>query len=108
MDTQLLNFVRPVAALLAGGIVGLGFGALQQAALNRHRRLQAEGKFTTGWAAMPGSFRRVAYLLVALAIMQFLCPVFFAAGGISQWCVSAGVVIGYGWMLFGQLRTRRT
>ena len=95
-------------ALLAGGVIGLAFGAIQDNARMRYERLQREGKFKSGWSATPGSFRRVAYLLVALALVQFLCPMLFAPGGISQWCVSAGVVFGYGAALFRQLRRRTT
>ena len=93
-------------ALMAGGAIGYAFGALQLTATRRHEALQREGKFKSGWSATPGSFRRVAYLLVALAVVQFLFPVFFAPGGISQWCVSAGVVFGYGAALYRQLRSR--
>ena len=95
-------------ALLAGGVIGLAFGAIQDKARMRYERLQREGKFKSGWSATPGSFRRVASLLVALALVQFLCPMLFAPGGISQWCVSAGVVFGYGAALFRQLRRRTT
>ncbi len=53
---------------------------------------------------MPGSMRRVAYLLVALALVQVACPLLFAAN--CQWWVSAGVAAGYGIVLYGQLRRR--
>lgn len=76
--------------------------------MRRHEQLQRQGKFTSGWSATPGSFRRVAYLLIALALIQFLFPVFFETDGISQWCVSAGVVAGYGSTLYRQMRLRRT
>jgi len=107
MQTQLLEMLYLPTALVAGGVIGLSFGSIQAAATRRHERLQTLGRFTSGWSATPGSFRRVAYLLVALALIQFLFPVFFAPDGISQWCVSAGVVAGYGWMLYRQMRLRR-
>jgi hypothetical protein len=94
-------------ALLAGGMIGYVFGILQSNAARRHEKLQKQGRFTSGWAATPGSFRRVAYLLVGLALIQVIFPVFFAAGGIGQWCVSAGVVAGYGWTLAKEMRHRR-
>ena len=53
---------------------------------------------------MPGSGARVAYLLIALALVQFLCPLLFVDG--TQWWVSAGVIAGYGWLLYRQLRQR--
>jgi hypothetical protein len=48
---------------------------------------------------------RVALLLLVLALIQAVCPVFFVDG--IQWWVSAGVAIGYGAQLFIQLRVRR-
>ena len=51
---------------------------------------------------MPGSMRRTAYLLMALAGVQFVCPLLFTNG--CQWWVSAGVVGGYGWALWRKLR----
>ena len=108
METPIYSTLLPLMALLAGGVIGLAFGAIQDGARRRHERLQHEGKFKSGWAATPGSFRRVAYLLVALALVQFLCPMLFAPGGVSQWCVSAGVVFGYGAALYRQLRRRIT
>jgi hypothetical protein len=38
-------------------------------------------------------------------LVQFLCPLLFA--GASQWWVSAGVALGYGWQLFRQLRQKQ-
>jgi len=108
MQTEISNLLLPPLAMIAGGMIGYAFGAVQSAATRRHEELQRAGKFKSGWSATPGSFRRVAYLLVALALVQFLFPVFFAPGGICQWCVSAGVVGGYGWTLYRQIRLRRT
>jgi hypothetical protein len=106
MQTQFTELLKMPLALVAGAMIGLSFGYVQAAASRRHERLQVQGKFKSGWSATPGSFRRVAYLLVALAVVQFLFPVFFAPGSISQWCVSAGVVGGYGWTLYRQMRLR--
>jgi hypothetical protein len=108
MQTQISNLLLVPLALVAGGMIGYAFGAIQASATRRHERLQFEGKFKSGWSATPGSFRRVAYLLVALALVQFLFPMFFAPGSVSQWCVSAGVVGGYGWTLYKQMRVRTT
>ena len=47
----------------------------------------------------------MAYLLVALALVQVISPALFAGG--SQWWVSAGVAGGYGALLVRQLRQRR-
>lgn len=106
MQTLIIELLRPPAAMLVGGAIGLTFGLIQGAAQRRHEALEKDGKFKSGWAATPGSFRRVAYLLVALAIVQFACPVFFAPGTGGQWWVSGGVVAGYGVTLYRHLRRR--
>lgn len=108
MALHIFDVLRGASALLVGGAIGLVFGTIQQRARRRHERLQQEGKFTTGWAATPGSFRRVAYLLVALALVQLVCPLLFAPGSACPWYVSAGVLLGYGRTLLSQLRERRT
>ena len=105
MQTQLLELVRPVTALVAGTVVGLGFGIVQNNALRRYEARQRAGGLTTGWAVVPGSMRRVAGLLVALALVQLFCPLLFVES--SQWWVSGGVVAGYGAMLYRQLRQRQ-
>ena len=101
MHTPIMETTRALLALLAGSLIGLGFGWMQQAALRRNQRLQQSGTLNTGWAVMPGSMRRVAYLVVALALVQIFCPLLFVNG--SQWWVSAGVVIGYGAILCRRL-----
>jgi len=53
---------------------------------------------------MPGSGARVAYLLIALVIVQVVCPMIF--NNSTKWWVSGGVAIGYGLSLFLQLRQR--
>jgi hypothetical protein len=108
VETSLIDSTLPPTALLAGVAIGWAFGTIQDGARRRYERLQSEGKFNSGWAATPGSFRRVAYLLVALALVQFLFPVLFTPGGVSQYCVSAGVVAGYGIALYRQMRRRLT
>jgi hypothetical protein len=106
MQTQVANLYLPPMALVAGGMIGYAFGLIQSAAARRHERLQKEGKFKSGWSATPGSFRRIAYLLVALALVQFLFPVFFTPNGLSQWCVASGVAAGYGLVLYRDMRRR--
>ena len=104
MQIQLLDIVRSLAGLLAGGAIGLAFGYIQDAALRRHTERQKAGKFKNGWTILPGSGARVGYLLLALAFIQLVCPLFFADS--TRWVVSGGVVLGYGWMLFRQMRQR--
>jgi hypothetical protein len=105
METHLISIFRSLLGLILGGTIGLGFGLIQAAAHRRHEKLQAGGEFKGGWAVVPGSMRRVAYLLIVLALVQIISPALFAGG--SQWWVSAGVAGGYGGLLFWQLRQRR-
>ena len=41
-------------------------------------------------------------LLIALALVQLVCPLLFVDG--TQWFVSGGVALGYGSILFRRLR----
>jgi hypothetical protein len=104
MQIQLTSLLYHLAGLLTGGAIGIAFGLLQTAALRQHEQLERSGQLRSVWSLMPGSGARVAYLLIALALVQFICPLLFVAG--TQWWVSAGVVAGYGWRLFRQLRER--
>ena len=104
MQFQLIDLLRDLSGLMAGGAIGFAFGLLQQAALRRHAQLEQSGKLKNGWSLIPGSGARVAYLLLALVLVQLVCPLLFADG--TQWWVSAGLVIGYGSQLYRQLRLR--
>lgn len=104
MHPSVFDFVRALVGLGAGGIIGLAFGTLQQAALRRNERRQLTGDLKSGWNLMPAAGARVAYLLLALALIQLLCPLLFTDGG--QWIVSAGVALGYGGMLWRDLRRK--
>lgn len=105
MNIQFTEILRYTAALVAGGLIGYAFGTIQQFALRRNEKRQQSGQLNSGWSLMPGSGLRVAYLVVALALIQVICPVFFYNG--SQWWVSGGVVLGYGTILYRQLRQRQ-
>jgi hypothetical protein len=104
MKIQLITALWALAGLVVGGLIGVSFGMLQQAAWRRHQKLEHAHQLNSAWGVMPGSMRRVAGLLAALALIQVLCPLIFAQG--SQWWVSGGVVAGYGAILFSQLRRR--
>jgi hypothetical protein len=104
MQISLINLFWVTMAVLAGSVIGCSFGLVQKAALRRHEKLQQSGQFQNGWAVLPGSGRRVAYLLVALALVQLVCPMLFTNG--TQWWVSGGVVLGYGYVLAMQLRQK--
>jgi hypothetical protein len=99
-----MTLFRMIAALVAGTAIGFMFGLIQNYALRRNQQRQADGTLNNGWAVMPGSGRRVAYLLIALVLVQIICPLLFQDG--SQWWVSGGVCIGYGSTLLRRLLQR--
>lgn len=104
MQIPLIDLARDLVGLLAGGIIGLGFGTLQQAALRHNERRQQNRGLQSGWSLMPAAGARVAYLLIALALIQLICPLLFTDG--AQWVVSAGVTLGYGYLLWRDLRRK--
>jgi membrane protein YqaA with SNARE-associated domain len=102
---QLLNEILLAATgLMAGAAIGYGFGRFQEMALRRNQERQQKGLLHSGWSLMPGSFTRVALLLIVLASVQAVCPLLFANG--AQWWVSGGVIAGYGALLGLQLRRK--
>jgi CBS domain containing-hemolysin-like protein len=106
MLTQFMNTFLMFLAVAAGGAIGCFFGIIQVRALRRNEQRQKEEKLSSGWAVMPGSASRVAYLLMVLVGIQVVCPLLFKDG--TQWWVSAGVVMGYGYVLYRRLMQRRT
>lgn len=106
METSFTYYVLlALGGLVAGGIVGVAFGAIQLAAQRKYELRQRKGKSTSGWIVVPGSFTRVAFLMIALVIVQVFLPSFFLNN--MQWMVSAGVILGYGWILFQQVRRQK-
>ena len=104
MQIHFLDILCDLTGLLAGGGVGYAFGLLQQAAKRHNEQLEKSGKLKSVWSLMPGSGARVVYLLLALVLVQWICPMLFVDG--TQWWVSAGLVAGYGSMLYRELRLR--
>ncbi len=100
----MIQSLQAITGIIAGSLIGFSFGWLQDAAWRRYRRLQNLGELNSSFGTMPGSMRRVAYLLVCLAAIQFLCPLLFADG--TQWWVTGGVLAGYGAMLYRSLREK--
>jgi hypothetical protein len=96
--------IQAIAGLIAGLMIGLAFGMVQDAARRRNERRQQAGTLTSGWAVMPGSGVRTAYFVIALVLIQVVCPLLFVNG--TQWWVSGGVVAGYGALLYKGLRER--
>jgi hypothetical protein len=105
MTTQFITMLGAIAALIVGGLIGTAFGMLQNLARRKNEEREQRGELKSGWSLMPGSGARVAYLLVTLVLIQMVCPMLFKNGA-TQWWVSGGVVVGYGAMLFVQLRQR--
>ncbi len=93
-----------IAALVVGGVIGNLFGSTQNTALAHNRRMQENGRLRNGWMVMPGSFGRVALLLIVLVLVQLLAPALFE--GNAKWLVSVGVILGYGWSLLKHLHQR--
>lgn len=104
MAHTFIEMLQQITALIVGGAIGIGFGMVQDYARRSNEKRQAEGKVITGWNVMPGSGGRVALLLLLLVLIQVVCPLLFAGG--IQWWVSGGLVIGYGVMLYLQLRQK--
>ena len=104
MDFHPADLLRSILGFGSGILIGYAFGLLQNIAWRRHQALEAKGKFKNGWSIMPGSGRRIAYLLIALFLVQVACPLLFVDS--MQWFVSAGVLVGYGAMLYSQMRER--
>jgi hypothetical protein len=105
MTTQFTTMLAIIAAIIVGGLIGAAFGQLQNVARRQNEKREAQGNFKSGWSLMPGSGVRVAYLVITLVLIQFICPVLFKNGS-TQWWVSGGVMVGYGLMLALQLRER--
>ncbi len=104
MQIQTLSILWSLLSVVTGALIGISFGMLQTKAARRNQQLEQSGKINTGFAVMPGSMRRVAYLVLALALIQVVCPLLFTNH--CEWWVSGGVVGGYGAMLLSQLRRR--
>jgi uncharacterized BrkB/YihY/UPF0761 family membrane protein len=94
-----------LGGLAAGAIVGVAFGAIQLAAQRKYELRLRKGQSTGGWVVVPGSFTRVAFLMLALVIVQVCLPSLFLDN--MKWMVSVGVVVGYGWTLLQQIRSRK-
>ena len=98
MNIELMDVIRSALALGAGGLIGFTFGVMQTAAARRNEKRQREGK-PGGW----GVGLCVIGLMLALVVIQMICPLLFSDHG-TRWWVSAGVLCGYGIVLFRQLR----
>lgn len=104
MSNVLISLIAVTGALTTGGAIGFLFGVAQNYALTRNKKMKDEGMLRTGWAIMPGSMSRIAFLLFVLAAVQLFCPMFFQ--GDIQWLVSVGLLLGYGASFVRRLHQR--
>ena len=72
MNFTFLDLARDVVGLAAGGVIGLAFGTLQQAALRHNEQLAQSGQVKNAWSLMPKAGARVSYLLLTLVLIQFV------------------------------------
>ncbi len=103
---QFMVALQLVLAFVVGSIIGLGFGLIQNRATRRYEEKQAKGKLKNYTSVMPGSFTRIALLLLALVLVQVACPYLFTNGQ-APWWVSGGVMAGYGYILYQKLQAKR-
>lgn len=104
MINQITNGLVFFAALVTGAAAGFGFGKVQEFARQRYAKRQDTGNLKSSLSVIPGSMRRTAVFLLVLVLIQAGLPFLFE--GNIQWIVSAGVIIGYGYTLLQQLRSR--
>lgn len=100
----MIDIIRTLSAVLIGLAVGYSFGLLQENARRRNAALQSAGELKLGVQQLPGTGRRIAYLLLSLLAVQLLCPLLFRDG--IQWLVSGGLLVGYAIPMWSQLRAR--
>ncbi|HEX4122392.1 MAG TPA: hypothetical protein VH619_17390 [Verrucomicrobiae bacterium] len=104
MQFDIIHGMASAGALTVGVVIGLSFGAIQDAAARKYQLQLSRGQLNSGWGVVPGSMRRTAYFLMILAAIQVVCPLIFTNG--CQWWVSGGVAAGYGFALYRQMRRR--
>jgi hypothetical protein len=103
---HMIETLRVMSAVLAGGVIGIAFGLLQEKARLRYEQKQQRGELKSEFNVMSGSMRRVASLMIALVLVQVICPLLFRDG--TQWLVSGGVVVGYGILLYRRFKILKT
>jgi hypothetical protein len=104
MDAGMTYTIISLGALLFGGAVGIIFGILQHRALLRDQKRQEGKSLKRRRLVIPSSFRRIFYLIMLLMAIQYVCPFLFRDSS-TQWILTAGIVIGYGWTLLKRIRT---
>ena len=73
--------------IVAGILIGGSFAWLQLQALRRNELLAKNQQLPTFLKRLPGSGARVAYLLLALVLVQILLP------GVDLWWLSGSLIV---------------
>jgi hypothetical protein len=100
----MIDIILSLFAVIVGFGVGYSFGLLQENARRRNAVAQARGDYKLGMGQLPGTGRRIAYLVLSLLAVQLICPLLFRDG--IQWMVSGGLLVGYAIPMWSQLRER--
>jgi len=73
-----------------GVLIGGAFAWLQMQALRRNELLEKRQALPTLLKQLPGSGGRIAFLLIALVLVQVVAP------NADKWWLSGGLAVGYG------------
>jgi hypothetical protein len=106
MNAGLFYTIISLGALIIGLGVGVTFGTLQHKALLRDQIKQANKDYKKRRLVVPSSFRRIFYLVISLLVIQYAAPILFHTSS-TQWVLTAGIIVGYGWTLVRRLRTHK-
>jgi len=81
--------VDALLGLILGVAIGGTFAWLQLLALRRNELLEQQQQVPRLLRQLPGTGGRVAFLLVALVLVQVLFPT------ANKWCLSCGLMVAY-------------
>ena len=76
--------------IIMGLVIGGVFAWLQLQALRRNELIEKRQQLPTLLKQIPGSGMRVAFLLIALVLVQVLVP------SANKWWLSGALAVGYG------------
>jgi hypothetical protein len=86
--------------LILGMVIGSAFAWLQMLALRRNEMLEKQQQLPGLFKLIPGSMGRVAFLLMALVLVQVLFP------GVNLWWLTGGLVVTYAIPFIWQMKNR--
>ncbi len=104
MNADIMYTLLSAGAVIFGIGTGITFGTLQHKALLRDQQMQSAKEYKKRRLVVPSSFRRIFYLVIMLMVIQYTAPMLFKNTS-TQWILTAGIIIGYGWTLVRRLRT---